>query len=44
VHELPYMDMAVVYVDPTKESSEEHHSIAAHSHDGLPTRTKSFRQ
>ncbi len=29
-------DMAVVHVDPLQEAGEEHHSIAIHSHDGLP--------
>jgi len=36
MHELGYLDMAVVHVDPVQEAGEEHHSIAAHSHDGLP--------
>jgi cation diffusion facilitator family transporter len=36
LHELRYLDMAVVHVDPVQEASEEHHRIAAHSHDGLP--------
>jgi hypothetical protein len=25
-----------VHVDPVQELGEEHHRIAAHSHDGLP--------
>ena len=37
MHELKYLDMAVVHVDPAQESGEEHHRIIAHSHDGLPT-------
>src|SRR5829696_2048694 len=37
MHELGYLDMAVVHVDPVQEAGEEHHSISAHSHDGLPT-------
>jgi cation diffusion facilitator family transporter len=37
MHELRYLDMAVVHVDPAQESGEEHHRVAAHSHDDLPT-------
>ena len=37
LHELSYLDMAVVHVDPVQEAGEEHHRISAHSHDGLPT-------
>jgi cation diffusion facilitator family transporter len=36
LHELRYLDMAVVHVDPLQELGEEHHRIATHSHDGLP--------
>jgi cation diffusion facilitator family transporter len=36
LHELRYLDMAVVHVDPVQEAGEEHHRIATHSHDGLP--------
>jgi len=36
LHELRYLDMAVVHVDPVQESGEEHHRIGAHRHDGLP--------
>ena len=36
LHELRYLDMAVVHVDPVQEAGEEHHRISAHSHDGLP--------
>ena len=36
LHELRYLDMAVVHVDPVQEAGEEHHRIAAHTHDGLP--------
>jgi cation diffusion facilitator family transporter len=35
LHELRYLDMAVVHVDPVQEVGEEHHRIASHSHDGL---------
>ncbi len=37
LHELRYLDAAVVHVDPLEEPGEEHHRIAAHSHDDLPT-------
>jgi divalent metal cation (Fe/Co/Zn/Cd) transporter len=37
MHELKYLDMAVVHVDPAQESGEEHHRVGAHSHAGLPT-------
>ena len=37
LHELRYLDMAVVHVDPAQESGEDHHRIIAHSHDDLPT-------
>jgi cation diffusion facilitator family transporter len=37
MHELGYLDMAVVHVDPVQEAGEEHHRISAHIHDGLPT-------
>jgi cation diffusion facilitator family transporter len=36
LHELRYLDMAVVRVDPLQELGEEHHRVAFHSHDGLP--------
>lgn len=37
VHQLSYLDGAVVHVDPAQESGEEHHRYVAHAHDGLPT-------
>ena len=37
LHELRYIDRAVVHVDPVQESGEEHHRIGPHSHDGIPT-------
>ena len=37
LHELRYLDAAVVHVNPLGESGEEHPRIAAHSHDELPT-------
>lgn len=36
LHDLRYLDMAVVHVDPAQEAGEDHHRISAHSHDGLP--------
>jgi cation diffusion facilitator family transporter len=36
MHELSYLDMAVVHVDPVQESGEEHHRIPTHRRDGLP--------
>jgi cation diffusion facilitator family transporter len=36
LHHLRYLDMATVHVDSLEEAGEEHHSIATHSHDGLP--------
>jgi divalent metal cation (Fe/Co/Zn/Cd) transporter len=36
LHELGYLETAVVHVDPAQEPGEEHHG-AVHSHDGLPT-------
>jgi cation diffusion facilitator family transporter len=36
MHELRYLDMAVVHVDPLQEAGEDHHRTAAHAHDGLP--------
>jgi len=36
LHELRYLDMAVVHVDPLQELGKEHHRVAFHSHDGLP--------
>ncbi len=37
MHRLPYLRAAVIHVDPAQESAEEHHRIAAHTHNGLPT-------
>src|SRR5215204_3857337 len=37
MHELGYLEAAVVHVDPSQESGEEHHRYVSHSHDGLPT-------
>jgi cation diffusion facilitator family transporter len=37
MHELGYLEMAVVHVDPVQEAGEEHHRIPTHVHDGLPS-------
>ena len=36
LHELRYLDLAVVHVDPIQEAGEEHHRIGVHTHDSLP--------
>src|SRR5215207_8332284 len=36
LHELRYLDLAVVHVDPVQEAGEEHHRISVHRHDDLP--------
>ena len=36
MHELSYLDMAVVHIDPAQQVGEEHHRFVGHSHDGLP--------
>ena len=36
LHELRYLDMAVVHVDPVQEFGEEYHRISTHRHNGLP--------
>jgi divalent metal cation (Fe/Co/Zn/Cd) transporter len=36
LHELRYLDMAVMHVDPVQEAGDEHHRIATHRHDELP--------
>ena len=36
LHELRYLDSAVVHVDPLQEAGEKHHRIPTHTHDGLP--------
>jgi cation diffusion facilitator family transporter len=37
LHHLSYLNGAVIHIDPVQEAGEEHHRVAAHSHDGLPT-------
>jgi cation diffusion facilitator family transporter len=36
LHQLRYLDDAVIHVDPEHASGEEHHKIIDHSHDDLP--------
>jgi len=36
LHELRYLDAAVVHVDPAQEAGEEHHRLGPHAHDDLP--------
>src|SRR5215211_371747 len=36
LHELRYLDMAVVHVDPLQEAGEEYHRIATHRHGDFP--------
>jgi cation diffusion facilitator family transporter len=36
MHSLPYLCNVTVHIDPEGASGEEHHSIAGHTHDGLP--------
>ena len=37
VHHLPYLGNATIHVDPATASGEEHHRMANHEHDDLPT-------
>jgi len=37
LHHLPYLSDATIHVDPLCASGKEHHRIADHEHDGLPT-------
>ena len=39
MHQLDYLEAAVIHVDPVHKAGEEHHRIPAHSHDGLPLHT-----
>lgn len=36
MHQLSYLSMAVIHVDPIQKAGEEHHRITAHTHDDLP--------
>jgi cation diffusion facilitator family transporter len=35
LHKLDYLSLVVIHVDPVGHSGEAHHSIEAHTHDGL---------
>jgi cation diffusion facilitator family transporter len=37
LHHLRYLSNATIHVDPANASGEEHHHIAEHKHDDLPT-------
>lgn len=39
LHHLSYLSNAVIHVDPESEAGEDHHRIAAHTHDDLPVHT-----
>jgi cation diffusion facilitator family transporter len=36
LHELNYLSLVVIHVDPLDHSGETHHNIGQHAHDGLP--------
>jgi cation diffusion facilitator family transporter len=36
LHHLPYLENAIIHVDPAHVSGEEYHRIIHHAHDGLP--------
>lgn len=36
LHHLPYLENAIIHIDPANASGEDHHCIAHHTHDGLP--------
>jgi divalent metal cation (Fe/Co/Zn/Cd) transporter len=36
LHDLPFLENAIIHVDPLHASGEEHHRIIRHAHDGLP--------
>jgi divalent metal cation (Fe/Co/Zn/Cd) transporter len=37
LHHLSYLGNATIHVDPATASGEEHHRMANHEHDDLPT-------
>ncbi|MEW6207256.1 MAG: cation diffusion facilitator family transporter [Acidobacteriota bacterium] len=37
LHNLRYLSNVTIHVDPANASGEEHHRIAEHTHDGLPS-------
>jgi cation diffusion facilitator family transporter len=36
LHHLPYLENAIIHVDPAHASGEDHHRIFHHAHDALP--------
>lgn len=36
LHQLKFLSLVVIHVDPEEKSGERHHRIEKHSHDGLP--------
>lgn len=36
MHSLDFLGLAVIHIDPARESGEENHRIEPHAHDGLP--------
>jgi cation diffusion facilitator family transporter len=36
LHQLDYLSLVVIHVDPADQSGEAYHRIRAHAHDGLP--------
>ncbi len=36
LHSLPYLENAIIHVDPIHAAGEDHHRVVHHTHDGLP--------
>jgi len=41
LHQLNYLSLVVIHVDPADQAGEAYHSIARHAHDGLPAHSHS---
>jgi cation diffusion facilitator family transporter len=41
LHQLDYLSLVVIHVDPADQSGEAHHRITEHTHDGLPAHSHS---
>lgn len=41
MHDLDFLGLAVIHIDPARQSGEEYHRIDSHSHDGLPLHSHS---
>lgn len=41
LHDLDYLSLVVIHVDPLNHSGEAHHKIDQHAHDGLPVHAHS---